>query len=969
MLRASRRLALLAVFGLFSGGPAWAAAGRVEIVPQLAPDIYLMTFSADDKFVVTAGDREADLWDVPTRRLMRSFKSEFDIRSIAASPDGTMLATGGSDGSLRLWSMETGAQILILDASSSSSIDALAFTHAGDRLVASDSSGAITVWSLADNQIISAFGQGSQPTQSLSISPNDNTVLAGGIAWSLDGKSSTTLPGQGAVFSPDGRSVAVIADGFPATDMNMGSGVEILSTATGQVVKRFGGSYHAPTSLSFSADGTELLAMDDQTEEVDDVLEVGTVWSVVSGDIIARVKGPGNNSYGSGSFSHDGKIFGVASKRRVDLVKADGTEVGQLSGNTQAVSSLEILGGSNVALEASGSAYLRDLTTGEIERRLGASADVFSASISTDGAIAALGTSQGVSIVDGTTSKLIRTIPDTDLIRTLISPDGRLVAALDAQGDSGTSLGILSTKTGKKVATIDTGFVGSFSPDSSSLVTTSSDRVSLYSMKTGKAKWSTPTGTTFNNVAAFSADGGQVAVGLADGRVLVLRASDGAIVRTFSAGPTADGESLTAVAFSPDGSAVAGGDTNGDLRVYDVQSGHLTTLLGHSGAISSVRFSPDNTRLITASFDGTVRIWDIQTDTELARLLVFDNGQGLTITPAGYYSGTDEAAQHLAAVQGLTVNSIDQLGSVLYRPDLVQANLAGDPDALYRNAVKNADIASIMSTGAPPVVHIIGLEQRGTNADTSTVNIDVDVRAGGLGKIVVLESGSPVAVLNEAPVGGGVNTTRFSRVIPVQNGDNDISVVAYNAKGVIVSTPVTTSMRAVVQEAPPNLYVLAVGINRYADDQLTLRYSVADARSIADVLNQAGRSLFSKVVEKRLLDSEVTRANLNAAFADLAAEVRPKDVFILYFAGHGVTQDGTYYYVPADFQYTSADAITAQGIDAGQIQAWMTSVPARKSVLLLDTCESGSMGQLAFAARGITEKVAIERLNRAIGRS
>jgi dipeptidyl aminopeptidase/acylaminoacyl peptidase len=71
---------------------------------------------------------------------------------------------------------------------------------------------------------------------------------------------------------------------------------------------------------------------------------------------------------------------------------------------------------------------------------------------------------------------------------------------------------------------------------------------------------------------------------------------------------------VTAVAFSPAGSALASGSADGTIGLWDAKTGRmLTTLSGHGGAVSAIAFAPDGKTLVSGSNDATVMFWDIAT--------------------------------------------------------------------------------------------------------------------------------------------------------------------------------------------------------------------------------------------------------------------------------------------------------------------------------------------------------------------
>lgn len=65
--------------------------------------------------------------------------------------------------------------------------------------------------------------------------------------------------------------------------------------------------------------------------------------------------------------------------------------------------------------------------------------------------------------------------------------------------------------------------------------------------------------------------------------------------------------------FSPDGSLLAVGKTNGHLTILDSSTGELVArLVSHRNNIASLSFSPTENRLASASSDGTVRVWCLE---------------------------------------------------------------------------------------------------------------------------------------------------------------------------------------------------------------------------------------------------------------------------------------------------------------------------------------------------------------------
>jgi WD40 repeat protein len=69
---------------------------------------------------------------------------------------------------------------------------------------------------------------------------------------------------------------------------------------------------------------------------------------------------------------------------------------------------------------------------------------------------------------------------------------------------------------------------------------------------------------------------------------------------------------MGAIAFSPDGTILATGQSDNAIHLWDMATGReLIALARHTGQVISIVWSPDGTRIASASQDGTVRAWNV----------------------------------------------------------------------------------------------------------------------------------------------------------------------------------------------------------------------------------------------------------------------------------------------------------------------------------------------------------------------
>ncbi|MFF8432219.1 hypothetical protein ACF07Y_45245 [Streptomyces sp. NPDC016566] len=271
-------------------------------------------------------------------------------------------------------------------------------------------------------------------------------------------------------------------------------------------------------------------------------------------------------------------------------------------------------GDNTVQLWDTATGRLRATLTGHTTKDTGLSAvfNGLSAVFSPDSHTLATSGDNTVQLWNTATGKLRTTLTGhTEVVESLVfSPDGRTLAT---SGDK--TVQLWDTATGKLRATLtghtnpDAGLSVDFSPDGRTLATSGDKTVQLWNTATGKLRATLTGHTDTVTSVAFSPDGHTLTTSSDDNTVRLWDIGTGGL-RTTLIGRT---EIVKALAFSPDSHTLASGSGK-ILRLWDTATGRVrATLTGHTHFVTSVAFSPDGHTLASGSDDKTVRLWDTAT--------------------------------------------------------------------------------------------------------------------------------------------------------------------------------------------------------------------------------------------------------------------------------------------------------------------------------------------------------------------
>ncbi len=409
--------------------------------------------------------------------------------------------------------------------------------------------------------------------------------------------------------------------------------------------------------------------------------------------------------------------------------------------------------------------------------------------------------------------------------------------------------------------------------------------------------------------------------------------------------------------------AVIGGDHR--LFYYDYhvpgEKDARRTLLGGGRALQyhdlhdlvlDVAPSPDDRYVLSASQDQVLRVWQVEPKRLRLTLSLFVAGPDwIAWTPEGYYAATPGGERMMGwlvdngPAKLASYYPADRFRARFYRPDVVKLVLEKGGLAA---ALKAADAARGAKTRDVDIAQVVPPRVTLTVADTTKPGrVKIKARA------VASNQSQPVTMLrlllDGRPLPGKTAVTEFPPgtetaeavwEVAVPEGKHQLTGFARGPDSSAVSDPVAV---ANVQPASlPSLYVLAVGISKYADPTLALDFAAADADALTDAFAQQGKgSLFTAVHPVKLLDGAADRKAVLAQVTAVRARAKENDLFVVFFAGHGVKTRDQFYLLTAEANVNELPATTLSG---AQLRQALGEFPCQV-LLLLDACHSAGFGE------------------------
>jgi len=224
----------------------------------VSPDSSLLASGGDDNNVI--------IWDLKTGRRIRTIPAHTAaVNAIAFSKDGKTLASGSDDKTVRLWNARTGSRLRTLSGHAGG-VNAIALSRDGKTLASGSEDKTLRLWNLGTGEVRRIITGHRGAVNAVAFSPNgqsvasastDNTIHLSNVQ---DGKRTRTFKGHSSwvrtiAFSPNSRTLISGGGDIIVWDLKTGKERSILSGHS-QFVSSVAISRDSKTFMSGSPDRT-----------------------------------------------------------------------------------------------------------------------------------------------------------------------------------------------------------------------------------------------------------------------------------------------------------------------------------------------------------------------------------------------------------------------------------------------------------------------------------------------------------------------------------------------------------------------------------------------------------------------------------------------------------------------------------------------------------------------------------------
>ena len=219
-------------------------------------------FSEDGAMALTgARDNRAILWNTETGEVLQEFAGHLSKVTAVDFLSDEQVVTGGYDGTVRIWDINTGEQVGILPEDTVGRVDTVKVSPSGQYLLIGSRGFLAQVWDLVNAEFVGTFGDNDDFSVRVAMSPDESLIATAGDngvlrLWQVDSGElwqeigAHTNPVTSITFMPDGEHVLTTSEDNTA---------RLWSTDTGKEVRRLTGHQDDVTHAGVAGDGQTIV--------------------------------------------------------------------------------------------------------------------------------------------------------------------------------------------------------------------------------------------------------------------------------------------------------------------------------------------------------------------------------------------------------------------------------------------------------------------------------------------------------------------------------------------------------------------------------------------------------------------------------------------------------------------------------------------------------------------------------------
>jgi len=949
-------------------------------------------FHSNGKYIITAGsDNLVKIWEIDSEKEMRTFQGHTDVvRSAVLSIDGKSLISSSADKTIKVWDLVTGRLLKTLEGHIST-VRSVAISSSGKYILSGAEDYTVKLWDSDSGKELYSFENHSNSVFSVGFNPEGNIGVSASAdksirLWDLDSKKELkTLKGHtdfisSAKFSHDGRYV--VSGSYDKT-------IKLWDISTGQEIKTFIGHLSKVLSVCFSPDDRFILSGSSDN--------FCKLWDIKSGKEIRTFSGHAG-WVNSVSFNQNASyILTASSDNTARLWDTKTSQVAKIfMGHSAPINSIDFSkDGKFLAIASSDkTAKLWDLAVGkQIRTFIGHNYAVKYVRISQNGAyLLTAGEDRIAKLWDLNSGKDLRSFIGHKYSVNCVdfSPDLTCVVT----GSSDKTIKIWELKSGREIKTLQghRESVTSVQYNSAGdlILTASNDNTAkLWDVNKGEAIQTFYGHSSSVNSAQFSYDEKYIVTTSSDKTIKIWGTDTGSERMSY----ISTGTVINAI-FGPDGNTVFSASSNGDIQTW----GFVTETLihkfqAHLFKINTLQFSPDGEYFISGSNDHTLKVWNTKDLKQLATIVPVDLEDWVVVSSTGNFDASASGVGQISYVQGMDILPLESFYENFFSPRLLGTVLSkdyakallnvqkdksndkaiakkGESSQLSKDETLNLSIIDFArKIKLPPLARITIPQQESDRHKKGDIEILIDAidQGGGIGEVRLFHNGKLVSedkVIQSK--GFELDFTDSNRVrikakekqiqktyrLKLIHGTNEFVATALNLERTEGRTLLQT-VEFTGQKTSTNLYVLTVGINNYSNPGLKLNYGIADASSFGLSIEKHSKELFGSIKKYELYDEFATRPEIENVFKTVSSEASEEDVFVFYFAGHGVVSKNSdqnlseFFLLPSNIDklHKDFDDLTENGISATLLKTMCVNIRSLKQVIILDACQSGAVAE------------------------